>query len=74
MINDTMSTYVSADEVAKEWAVSKVTAYKIIKELNCSLKEHEPIAIVIPGKVNRAWYDKAKLAKHIQYTDHEPAI
>ena len=60
-----MSAYVGADEIAREWDISKVTAYKIIKDLNTSLKEHEPIAIVIPGKVNRVWYDKAKLARHI---------
>lgn len=58
------STYVGPDEIAREWDVSKATAYNIIRRLNEQLKKEVPIAIIVPGKVNRNYYEKARLAHY----------
>ena len=49
--------YVDADEVSKDWGVSKPKAYKMIKELNERMLKDNPNLIVIAGKVNRKFYD-----------------
>lgn len=41
--------------------VSRSKAYEVIRELNASMKEAYPKAIVVPGKVNRIWYEEACL-------------
>ena len=58
-----MSTpaYIGAETIAEEWHVSKATAYSIIRQLNNDLKKQYPAALVISGKVNRKWYDRACL-------------
>ena len=58
---NTMSTglFVGPQRVMNDWGVSRTKAYKIIKELNTELKREYPAAIIIPGKINRAYYEKA---------------
>ena len=50
--------YVDADEVSKDWGVSKPQAYKMIKELNERMLKDNPNLIVIAGKVNRKFYEE----------------
>ena len=57
MIEDTKM--VGAETVSRDLDVSMPTAYKIIREWNKEIKEKYPSAIIIPGKVNRAWYNNA---------------
>ena len=53
--------YVDASQIATEWDVSRTTAYTIIKNLNNSIKKINPNALIIPGKVNKLWYDSVCL-------------
>ena len=54
--------YVDADEVARDWGVSKSQAYKIIQKLNRQIREQFPDAIIVSGKVSRAYYNRCCLA------------
>ena len=53
--------YVNADEVARDWGVSKSQAYKIIQKLNRQIREQFPDAIIVSGKVSRAYYNRCCL-------------
>lgn len=53
--------YVDANQIVSEWDVSRTTAYAIIKNLNARIKELHPNALIIPGKVNKLWYDSVCL-------------
>ena len=50
--------YVDADEVARDWGVSKPTAYRMIRELNKKLLDRNSNLIIISGKVNRKFYEE----------------
>ena len=50
---------VGVDVVRTDLGVSRAKAYEIIKDLNRQLKEENPKAVVISGKVNRIWYEEA---------------
>ena len=57
--------YVGVDTVMRDFDVSKPKAYAIIHALNEELRREHPLAIVVAGKVNRFWYDKACLKGNI---------
>ena len=48
--------FICADEVAKELAVSKPYAYKLIRKLNDELKAQGMITIA--GRINRQYFNK----------------
>ena len=54
--------YVDAEEVARDWGISKSQAYKIIQKLNRQIREQFPDAIIVSGKVSRVYYDRCCLA------------
>lgn len=53
--------YVGVDTVVGDFGVSKAKAYDIIKKLNAELKQEYPRAIIVAGKVNRIYYERACL-------------
>ncbi len=53
--------FVGVDTVKFDLGVSRAKAYEVIKQLNRELKEANPRAIVVAGKVNRIWYEEACL-------------
>ena len=55
--------YVDADEVARDWGISKSQAYKIIQKLNRQIREQFRDAIIVSGKVSRAYYNKCCLSE-----------
>ena len=57
------SIYIGPETIMRDWNVSKSTAYNIIKEMNDKLKIEHPTAIIIPGKLNRVWYEEACLIR-----------
>lgn len=57
------SMYVDVTEVMKDCGVSRTTAYRIIKHMNEQVKDDHPLALIIPGRVNRLWYNEACLRK-----------
>lgn len=57
----TEPVYIGPERVMSDWGVSKATAYNLIKRLNDQLKTEHPAALIIPGKVNRVWYEEACL-------------
>lgn len=61
-----MKEYVGPTEIMRDWDVSKATAYNLIRKLNHDLKEQYPTAIIVSGKVSRAWYNRACM--HTQET------
>ena len=54
---------VDAEEVARDWGVSKSQAYKIIQKLNLQIREQYPEAIIVSGKVSRSYYNRCCLTK-----------
>ncbi len=61
MNQSTKPAYVGPTEIMQDWAVSKATAYNIIRKMNTQLKREHPSALIIAGKVNRVWYEEACL-------------
>ncbi len=55
------TAYVGPERIMSDWGVSKATAYNIIKKMNTQLQSEHPTALIIPGKVNRVWYEEACL-------------
>lgn len=53
--------FVGVDTVKFDLGVSRAKAYEVIKQLNRELKEANPRAIIVSGKVNRIWYEEACL-------------
>ena len=51
--------FVGVDKVKSDLGVSRAKAYEIIKDLNRQLKEENPRAVIVAGKVNRIWYEEA---------------
>ncbi len=60
---NTETMYVGADEVMKDWDVSKPKAYQMIRELNERLKQEYPKALMVSGKINRRYYEEACLMR-----------
>lgn len=50
---------VGVETVQKDLGVSRAKAYQIIREINSKVKERNPDAILLAGKVNRIRYEKA---------------
>lgn len=61
MTKERLPLFVGADTVGFDLGVSRAKAYDVIKQLNKELKEHNPRAIVVSGRVNRFWYEEACL-------------
>lgn len=59
------SFYVGPDEVMAVWEVDRATAQAIIIRLNEHLLTEYPEAIVIPGKVNKLWFEAACALRHL---------
>lgn len=52
------SLYIGPKTIMQDWDVSKATAYNIIRHMNNQLIAEHPNALVIPGKVNKFWYQE----------------
>lgn len=61
MAEERLPLFVGVDTVKFDLGVSRAKAYEVIKQLNKELKEQNPRAIVVSGKVNRIWYEEACL-------------
>ena len=61
MAQERLPMFVGVDTVKYDLGVSKAKAYEIIKDLNRELKEQNPRALIVSGKVNRIWYEEACL-------------
>jgi len=55
------TAYIGPQQIMEDWDVSRATAYNIIKKMNAQLKKEHPTALIIAGKLNRIWYEKACL-------------
>ena len=51
--------FVGVDRVISDLGVSRAKAYLISKALNRQLKELNPRAVILSGRVNRIWYEEA---------------
>ncbi len=63
MAEERLPMFVGVDTVRLDLGVSRAKAYEVIKELNREMKEENPRAIVVTGKVNRIWYEEACLKR-----------
>lgn len=61
MSKNEKALFVNVETVQNDLGVSRAKAYQVIKDLNEQLKKKHPMAIVVAGKVNRVWYEKACL-------------
>lgn len=53
--------YVDVEEICRDWNCSRSKGYAVIKQLSKQMLEENPTAIVMSGKINRAYYEKACL-------------
>lgn len=58
-MKERLPLFVGVDTVKFDLGVSRAKAYEVIKSLNREMKEQNPRAIVVSGKVNRIWYEGA---------------
>ena len=58
METESKTLYVDADEIMRDWGVCKSMAYKIIRDLSAQLKKENPKYLIIPGKINRLYYEE----------------
>ena len=61
MTEERVPMFVGVDTVKFDLGVSRAKAYEVIKQLNKEMKEQNPRAIVVSGKVNQIWYEEACL-------------
>ena len=61
MTDKRLPMFIGVDTVRYDLGVSRAKAYEVIKQLNREMKEQNPRAIVVAGKVNRIWYEEACL-------------
>ena len=61
MIEKQKPLFIGVDTVVYDLGVSRAKAYAVIKQLNHDMKELNPHAITVSGKVNRVWYEEACL-------------
>lgn len=61
MTDKKLPLFIGVEVVEYDLGVSRAKAYEVIKQLNKDMKEQNPRAIVVAGKVNRIWYDEACL-------------
>lgn len=61
MEKERLPLFVGVDTVEYDLGVSRAKAYEVIKQLNQELKEQNPRAIIVAGRVNRIWYEEACL-------------
>ena len=61
MTEERVPIFVGVDTVKFDLGVSRAKAYEVIKKLNKEMKEQNPRAIVVSGKVNRIGYEEACL-------------
>ncbi|MCQ2492073.1 MAG: hypothetical protein MJ087_03420 [Lachnospiraceae bacterium] len=61
MKEERLPLFVGVETVIFDLGVSRAKAYEVIKQLNKEMKEQNPRAIVVAGKVNRIWYEEACL-------------
>ena len=61
MTRERLPLFVGVDTVIFDLGVSRAKAYNVIKQLNKEMKEQNPHAIVVSGKVKRIWYEEACL-------------
>ncbi len=61
MTEERQPLFVGVDQIKFDLGVSRAKAYEVIKQLNKEMKERNPRAIVVSGKVNRIWYEEACL-------------
>jgi hypothetical protein len=53
--------YLGVAIVQDDLGVSRAKAYNIIKKMNEDMAKKYPEALIVNGKVNRFWYEKASL-------------
>lgn len=58
--------FITAEEIAKDWGISKGKAYDIIVKLSKELKKENPKALIIQGRLNRAFYEECCGTKKAQ--------
>ena len=58
--------FVGVDTVKFDLGVSRAKAYEVIKQLNKEMKEQNPRAIVVSGKVNQIWCSLIRKAEIIR--------
>ncbi len=54
----TKPLFVDAAEIQRDWGVSKSQAYSIIRRLSSQLVKENPKALILAGKINRAYYEE----------------
>ena len=61
MTEERLPMFVGVDTVKFDLGVSRAKAFDVIKKLNQELKEENPHALIVAGKVNRIWYEETCL-------------
>lgn len=63
MNEDNKPMFIGVSTVQNDLGVSRSKAYGIIRQLNAEMKEQNPTALVVAGRLNRIWYEEACLQR-----------
>ena len=55
--------FVGVDEIMSDIGCSKSKAYSIVRKLSEDLKRENPKALIVHGKINRAYYEQVCLMR-----------
>lgn len=58
--------FVGVDEVQHDWGISRSKAYEIIRIMSKQLAKDNPKALILSGKINRAFYEECCRTKKAQ--------
>jgi len=50
--------FVDVHEIQRDWGISKGLAYDLIRKMSSQLLKENPKALIIRGKINRAFYEE----------------
>ncbi len=56
--------YIDCIELIQRTGVSPSKGYAIIRQLNAKIRAQNPDALIIPGKVSRAYYEQNAMTMH----------
>jgi len=63
MILQRKSLFVGVDEIMNDIGCSKSKAYAIVRKLSEDLHKENPKALIVHGKINRAYYEQVCLVR-----------
>lgn len=66
MSENRKTLFVNASEIQADWGVSRTQSYLMIRRMSEQLIKENPKALILRGKINRAFYEECCGTKKAQ--------